>query len=362
MGPVVARSTEQLISLVELLGNLPAASLLTPAISLIMVWCYFGILLLIASTSSLRIAWRWIAIPAGFFFILIIWHIQPVSPRDTLRLDVLAVGNGMVCVLQLPDGQTLLYDLGCTPPRDITRYTLHPFLAKRHIHSIDTVALSHPNLDHFSGIPDLIAQYSVGSIITTDHFDRLASKNTSAQRLKAEVADLAIPWHHVMRGDRLSTGENVCIDVLWPPSSTATEIEEANDSSLVLRIAYARKRILLTGDIEETAQQQLLASEDVSADVLVLPHHGGVTSTTAAFIEAVDPDYCIRSSRQRNDQTTNGLLDLVQGHVFFNTADDGAVSVQISPSELTVQSFLTSNNGDQASACATRPFLTSRKQ
>jgi len=114
------------------------------------------------------------------------------------------------------------------------------------------------------------------------------------------------------------------------------DVRDENNTSLVLRITHAGRRILLCGDIEEAAEQHLTLSGDIRADVLVLPHHGSVTWMTQEFVRAVDPAYCIRSSGQRDRDTTNGLLSLMAGRHYFNTADRGAVEVRVGPGELSV--------------------------
>src|SRR5690606_33159168 len=91
-------------------------------------------------------------------------------------------------------------------------------------------------------------------------------------------------------GDRIAVGE-VTVEVLAPPVATRTRaLSSDNDGSLVLMVSLGERRILVTGDIEAAGETWLLASGlDLRADVLVVPHHGSNTSSTAAFIEAVAP-------------------------------------------------------------------------
>lgn len=337
----LALLTDWLIMLVQIMGQYPGANLPTASISSMIVCLGLLLVLLASSARRLQISRRWIVSAIGVFFLLTAWHVRPVRSSDTLRLDVLAVGQGTACVIQLPDGDTLVYDLGCTPPRDIERWTLSPFLADQRIYAIDTLILTHPNLDHFSGVPDLIHQRYVGEIISPPHFEHLSQTSVSAKRLITQTERCNVPWRSVVGGDCLASAGDLQIEVLWPPPVDTLAIENVNDSSMVLRISYAGKRILLTGDIEEQAQEHLIETADLAADVLLLPHHGGVTRRTAAFMEAADPDYCIRSSHKRDAQTTNGLLDLMQNRTYFNTAEVGAVTVEITPSELTVRPFIT---------------------
>ena len=131
------------------------------------------------------------------------------------------------------------------------------------------------------------------------------------------------------------TVDGVRIECLWPPADLDPNVA-ANDTSTVLRIHYAGHSILLTGDIEAYAQRQLLERGHLEADVLMLPHHGSVESTTEAFIRAVNPSVVIRSSHQRMSDTNNGLSQTV-GHALgdvplLNTADHGAITVEVDES------------------------------
>lgn len=88
--------------------------------------------------------------------------------------------------------------------------------------------------------------------------------------------------------------------------------------------------MLLTGDIDRYAIDQLLEQGQAACDVLLLPHHGGMTGATATFVEASGASAFVRSSGQPDRETTNGLLDLMTGRAYFNTADDGCVRVDLS--------------------------------
>jgi competence protein ComEC len=76
-------------------------------------------------------------------------------------------------------------------------------------------------------------------------------------------------------------------------------VVKRNDLSCVLRIAAAGGAMLLTGDIERTAEKALLSSA-VRSDVLLVPHHGSRTSSTPEFIAAVAPRWAVVAAGYRN--------------------------------------------------------------
>ena len=105
-------------------------------------------------------------------------------------------------------------------------------------------------------------------------------------------------------------------EILWPPPDLPSTVD-ANDTSSVIRLSYAGHSILLTGDIEQYAQQALLKTADLHADVLVLPHHGRVRTTTAEFIREVGARVLIRSSGERMADTGSGLMNIVGDSAAF---------------------------------------------
>jgi competence protein ComEC len=81
--------------------------------------------------------------------------------RSTLTVTVLAVGAGSAVVMELPNGKTVLYDAGSQGIAGVGRNVIAPYLRSRGVGAIDRVYISHPNLDHFSGIPELITEMPV---------------------------------------------------------------------------------------------------------------------------------------------------------------------------------------------------------
>jgi competence protein ComEC len=95
--------------------------------------------------------------------------------------------------------------------------------------------------------------------------------------------------------------DGVHFEILHPQAADYDRAAKPNAMSCVLRIANARSRVLLAGDIEK-AQESALATtpEQVRADVLLVPHHGSRTSSTAAFLDAVRPHVALVQAGYRN--------------------------------------------------------------
>ncbi len=329
LGWPLAIASDLLLAVVERLGRLPGAGVSSPMPP---GWLTVAILILFAvcaSAGALRIRARSLGLIVLAVLIVTAWRLAPAARAERLRLLVLPVGSGLTSVLQLPDGHTLLYDVGAFPPYDLERWSLGPALASESLYGVDAVILSHPNLDHYSGLGELLDRRRVGAVISTPFFEPLSAPGDAAHRLIDHAREHGVPWLTARRGDALAATGDVRIEVLWPPPPEHLPLTDGNDTSLVLRVTWAGRRILLCGDIERPAQRELIAEEDLRADILLLPHHGGVVDNTGQFIRAVDPRICIRSSGESNAETLNGLLDLVAGRDYHNTADEGAVEVSI---------------------------------
>ena len=112
---------------------------------------------------------------------------------------------------------------------------------------------------------------------------------------------LDLPPRVVQPGEHIPLGRGCDLEILWPPPNDPTL--SSNDSAVVAQLRYAGKSVLITGDIQEVAENDLLkSSEPLHADVLIAPHHGSSESSTADFVHAVDPSIIISS----NDHKLSG--------------------------------------------------------
>jgi competence protein ComEC len=183
------------------------------------------------------------------------------APGD-LRCTFLAVGHGSCVVLETPDGRTLVYDAGAMAGPEVTRRQIAPFLWHRGIRRIDELILSHADLDHFNGVPDLLERFAVGSVLLTPSF---ADRDSPGALYTLEALKRRkIPGRVVHAGNRLTAGE-VTLDVLHPPPKGPDGPE--NVRSLVLLVRHEANRLLLTGDLEGAGLDRVLEGPPLPVDV-----------------------------------------------------------------------------------------------
>jgi competence protein ComEC len=173
-------------------------------------------------------------------------------------------------VIESPDGRVLLYDVGTTGGPDAVRRVIAPYLWTRGVSRVDEVFLSHADLDHFNGLPELLRRFPVGQVTMTPTF---ADKETQGvEKVLAELERRAVRTRVVSAGERFRAG-GVTLEVLHPPPVGPKGTENAR--SLVLLMRHEGHAVLLTGDLDGEGQSVALARPLAPVDVMLAPHHGG---------------------------------------------------------------------------------------
>jgi competence protein ComEC len=298
----------------------------------------------------------------------IITVIRPTITQASGRLTIhfLDVGQGDSALVVFPHGKTMLVDGGgeihfggrnksdsrvtaTSPDEDETdfpdtTFSIGEAVVSRFIWSlgrtrVDYVLATHAHADHMAGLSDVVRNMRVGEAIighrpASDfeygHFEKSAGRH-------------GIPVSTVERGEHFEI-DGVGIDVLWPMKPTQFPVTSGNDDSVVLRLVYGSVSILLAGDIEQSAEDSLVASGAVlNADVLKVPHHGSKTSSTEAFIDAVNPKYAVISvgERSRFGHPHRAVVNryLERGIKLLQTGRDGMVTVKTDGRGLEVRTF-----------------------
>jgi len=249
------------------------------------------------------------------FGLLMAHPFRPVRPKGWLQLHFLDVGHGDAMLLELPDGTTVLIDaggeVGPTPtwvPGDeepefvedrqpIGEMVTSNFLWARGLKRIDVLVPTHAHADHLRGFLNVVRNFDIGCVLLV----RRPRQDPLFTAFLQEVQQRRIPIVELRQGDRLRFGRAmappVTATVLWPPPSAHQPETWGNEDSLVLRLQYGDRTILLTGDIERAAEEALLASNwELQSDVLKVPHHGSRTSSSEAFLDRVRPQWAILSA------------------------------------------------------------------
>ena len=205
------------------------------------------------------------------------------SPDDrpepgAIRFAVLDVGHGLAVVIESAT-QTWLYDTGPLYQSgfDVGAEIVVPALEALSRAPPDMLIISHADSDHAGGAESVVTRFPDMRVIGGPDIGAIADE-------------------HCLAGQVWSVDE-VRFEMLHP---TAGFSPTGNESSCVLRVVTEFGSLLVSGDIERIAERRLLQSADLTADVVIVPHHGSLTSSTEPFVAAVDADLAIVSAGFNN--------------------------------------------------------------
>jgi competence protein ComEC len=225
-----------------------------------------------------------------------------------LEVTVIDVGQGDSIFVVSPKGSTLLIDgggaflgfrgneehLGADPGEE----AVSAYLWSRGFQRLDTVALTHAHQDHIGGLTAVLQNFRVSRL-----WLGLETSAPAFLHLKQVATSLHVPVEQERRGQSFSW-DGLRVDFLWPePSANEISATAKNNDSLVVRLRYGDRTILLPGDAEKQVEYTMLAENDpgfLHADVLKVGHHGSKNSTMPQFLDAVNPRISVISAGEEN--------------------------------------------------------------
>ncbi len=254
---------------------------------------------------------------------------------DGLRVTFMAVGHGGATLIETPDGRKILVDVGAMSGPDVTRRIVAPYLWHLGISHLDEVFLTHADLDHFNGLPQLMERFHIGRVNLTPTF---AAKPTPGvrevvQRLERD----RIPTRTVRAGDRFTAGD-VELEVFHPPAANLPGPENAR--SLVLIIRHAGHSIALTGDLDLEGRMQFMTQRIGDIDVWMAPHHGGRTASPPELAAWVRPRLVVAHNATGEAKDAASVYQSL-GATFVGTWPHGAITITSKSNELRVETYRT---------------------
>ncbi len=335
LGYVINITAITLHRLIEFAAELAPGQIVTGALPLGVILGFYGLILFVRFVNFRRpfikpaccfAASIAIASYAGFY---------PLpGVDDTLAIHCLDVGHGQAIVAELPGGKTLLFDAGSLYRSDIGRRIVFPFLRYSGTNRINAVTISHDDIDHFNGLPEIVQQVPTGGVYANTAFLERTQTQTAAGFLAEALAEHDLHIEPLEKLDKTSYSESgVEMTIIWPTAAACADPNLSdNDKSIVKLIEYAGASILLPGDIEHYAQTQVLEILDGrQVDILVLPHHGSTVTLTNDFVERLGADILITSGSRTSIETGRAYFPQ-DDQQLYHTAVNGAVSVTIDSS------------------------------
>ncbi|WP_171050887.1 DNA internalization-related competence protein ComEC/Rec2 [Bacillus sp. BHET2] len=270
----------------------------------------------------------------GFLLLYIVFHMTVITYNPYGEIVFIDVGQGDATLIRLPYNRgTYLIDTGGevqfkkekweerNEPFSVGEDIVVPFLKSKGITTIDTLVLTHGDMDHIGGAEAVLREMKVREVmISPNSQEKVEVKKIvgMAQRKRIPVKEVMYPnnW----RGDKYG------LHIVSPQD----RVYEGNNDSIVIYGEIGRLKWLFTGDLEEQGERAFIETFDLPVDVLKVGHHGSNTSTTEAFLEDTNPSMAVISAGESNrfgHPHPNVLERLSErGMTIYNTAKDGAIT------------------------------------
>lgn len=251
--------------------------------------------------------------------------------RSGLEFTMLDVGQGDGLFLRIPNGICCLVDGGSSNVKQVGEYRLLPYLKYEGVSTLDYVILTHLDEDHVSGVRELLEMMGTGDgvlikgLLLPD-IEPVDEKYTELWKLAEEKG---VRTGKIGSGD-IFYGKDWKLECLYPIKGSFCA--DKNESSTVLELEYGRFSMLLTGDLGEKGEVQLLEEKKLKdIDVWKVSHHGSKNSGSEEFLEVIRPNLSLISAGKKNryGHPSKELLKRLSaaGSQIGTTIEGGALSI-----------------------------------
>lgn len=276
-------------------------------------------------------------------FILSISFFTSNSKKNhPFKMIVFDIGQGLGVYIGV-DGHHFIYDTGYGNERfSMADSVILPFLKKNHIKRLDGLIISHGDSDHRGGLESIIKHVSVDQILSGEKI-----KSRGQRKDKSSLTPIYIPTKncHTAKEWQLEDVKFKFINFLKIDDTNTkgadfNYVGKSNNYSCVLSISIGDEKILLTGDIEKRAEILLNAQIIEKHDIIVVPHHGSLTSSSEDFVNMVNAREAIFSTGYANQwkfpKTKVVERYKKKGANIWITHKQGAISVNLIENRLQI--------------------------
>jgi competence protein ComEC len=314
---------------VELISHFSANQIIIGKVSAALVIFYYAVIALPSVKFLVNINLKKPLFAALIILIAGLFAEKWMNVKNSgLSLDCLSVGHGQAIVVRPPYSGNMIFDCGSLSRKDIGTKIVNPFLKYKGIDKINTVFMSHSDIDHINAVPELCGEMKP---------DRVYAGYTFFDEEESYSETLLLDYLEKENVNMLKIPESInirktYIKTLHPVRDESDELKNLSENNLsaVFLVTFAGKNILICSDIEEEIQKKLLTLyPDLKTDIIIAPHHGSKNSLYENFLTKLSAEYIVCSCGY-SDLKKNRVIDsnTANSKIFYTPAD-GAVSALI---------------------------------
>jgi len=271
-----------------------------------------------------RLPTKWV-IPPLLVVAILVSVAAATIPDDKLRVNILDVGEGDAILIS-QGSQQILVDGGPDPNKICLELGKEmPFWDR----TIELVVLTHPEADHLTGLVEVLQRYQVEQVLESSRENDTGIYREWQRLIKGN----GIKPTTAQAGQQIDLGHGITMEVLHPQEELLEDTgTELNNNSIVLRLLKGKVSFLLTGDIEQEAELELIARRaNLRSTVLKVAHHGSDTSTTPEFLAVVNPQLAAISAGEDNPfghpshEVINRLEERLDPENIFRTDEQSTI-------------------------------------
>lgn len=252
---------------------------------------------------------------------ILIWSGALLSPDGYLHVVFCDVGQGDGIFILTPRGHKILIDGGPSPSRFLECVGKRlPFWDR----SIDLVILTHPDIDHLTGLVPVLERYQVKAVLESG----IKGDTPAWENWHKSIESRGITRYEARRGTIVRFRDGLLMQVIHPENIFTCP--DDNACSVAVRASYGKASFLFTGDINAEVESELVESGlELSSAVLKVSHHGARNATSQDFLKAVKPMVAVISVGKDNPfgHPAKAVLERLRGVKIMRTDLDGTVEI-----------------------------------
>ena len=210
-----------------------------------------------------------------------------ITSNTVLKVHYLDVGQGDSIFLELPNKKSMLIDASIYEMSD----KIIDYIEELNYSKIDYLFATHPHSDHIGGMKAVVNNFDLGLI----YMPKAVTTTKTYENLLQAISDKGMKIKTAKAGIVVIDEDNLKAEIVAPNSSS---YEDLNNYSIVLKITYKNRSFLFTGDAEKISEDEI--TSNVKSDVLKIGHHGSSSSTSASFLDKVNPTVAVISVGKDN--------------------------------------------------------------